>query len=285
MASSGGAVRAFSTRPSGRADPLLECHVHGPNPLLGRSLAGRLPRVAPDSIQLTTLTCLSMIRPGRRSPATVSNASNQPGAAGQPLPGRRRTRRRLVRGHGRAARRSPGPVRAQRAQPDVRADSARYHMFDGDGMLHGVTFGDGGVSLPEPVGPLRAASVPRSAHGGPIYPRARRRHGVPRPLPDRRRRPGEEPGQHPHHPPRRSPAGPVGGRAADRGDRLARHRRRVRLRREAQGGDDRAPAPRPPHRRDALLRLLAVRAVPPLPRGRRDRRAGPQRRASTCRRR
>ena len=149
----------------------------------------------------------------------------------------------------------------------------RYHMFDGDGMLHGVTFDGGGERRTATAGsaPRGCAAEVELGPGG--LPRARRRHELPRRVAGRRRRAGEEPGQHPHHPPRRSVPGPVGGRAAHRGHAVARHRRRVRLRRAAHRGDDRAPPPRPAHRRDVLLRLLGVRTGHPLLRRRRRRSA------------
>ena len=143
-----------------------------------------------------------------------------------------------------------------------------YHMFDGDGMLHGVTFDEERRLLPQPLDPV-AGPGRRGRPRRRGLPGAGRRDDLPRPVPHRRGRSGQEPGQHPHHPPRRAPPRPLGGRAAHRGDPVARHRRRVGLRRPPDRLDDRPPAPRPPHRRDAVLLLLAVRAVPPLPRGRR----------------
>ena len=94
---------------------------------------------------------------------------------------------------------------------------ARYHMFDGDGMLHGFTFGDDGVSYRNRW--IRSRGLRRELEHGPGHlPRPGQRDGLPRPLAHRRCGPGEEPGQHPHHPPRRPLPGPVGGRRSDRGD-------------------------------------------------------------------
>ena len=59
------------------------------------------------------------------------------------------------------------------------------------------------------------------------------------------------------------------GRAADAARRRhARDRRRVRLRRQAHRADDRAPEDGSRDRRDAVLRLLAVPALPAVPRRR-----------------
>ena len=78
----------------------------------------------------------------------------------------------------------------------------RYHMFDGDGMLHGVTFdGDGRVSYRN-RGSDRRGCARRSSWPSRV-PGARRRPELPRPVAGRRRGPGEEPGEHPHHPTRR----------------------------------------------------------------------------------
>ncbi len=46
----------------------------------------------------------------------------------------------------------------------------RYHMFDGDGMLHGVTFDDGRRVVPQPVDPV----------AGPRGRDRPRRRGLPR---------------------------------------------------------------------------------------------------------
>ncbi len=132
----------------------------------------------------------------------------------------------------------------------------RYHVFDGDGMLHGLYLdGEGGASLPQPLDRLP----------GPVARALRRPRRVRRPVRVHHAAPGghggrravQEHRQHQHRPPRRAPPGPHGGRAPHRGHRRAGDRRRVRLRRRAGRGHDGAPQVGPGHRRDAVLRLLA----------------------------
>ena len=109
----------------------------------------------------------------------------------------------------------------------------RYHMFDGDGMLHAVTFRDGTVSYRNRWIRSRGLGA-EIAHGAAIYPGL----GEVMHFPDRGspgRGTGEEPGEHPYHPPRGSLPGAVGRRAAHRGGRRPGHDRRARLRRPARG--------------------------------------------------
>ncbi len=56
----------------------------------------------------------------------------------------------------------------------------RYHMFDGDGMLHGVTFDDGRVSYRNRWVRSRGLGA-EMAHGRRDLQRTRRGDGVPQP--------------------------------------------------------------------------------------------------------
>ena len=125
--------------------------------------------------------------------------------------------------------------------------TGRYNLLDGDGMLHGVTLGDGTASYRNRW--IRSRGLEAEATlGRAIYPGLGNVMDFPDRSPDRRRRAREERGEHPHHPPRRPDAGAVGGRPAHRGHAVARHRRRARLRRAAARRHDRPPPLRPPHR-------------------------------------
>ncbi len=158
----------------------------------------------------------------------------------------------------------------------------RYHMFDGDGMLHGVTFDDDGAHYRNRWIRSRGLGA-EVAHGGAMYPGL----GNVMEFPDRSLT---------------GDAGPVKNPA---NTHIVRHAGRYLALWEGglptevtpsldtigeydfggklQGSDDGAPTHRSAHRRDALLRLLAVRALPALLRGRRRRRAGAQGGHSTCR--
>ena len=77
-----------------------------------------------------------------------------------------------------------------------------YHIFDGDGMLHGVDFDGRSGHLPQPLDPdprPRGRDRPRPGR----LPGPQRPDELPRQVARRRRGAGQEPGQHPHHPPRR----------------------------------------------------------------------------------
>ena len=118
----------------------------------------------------------------------------------------------------------------------------------------------------------RPATATAGCGPGPWPPSWRRR----RPTgPERAHR---RPGQHPRHPPRRHHPGPGGVGVPPRPLARPEPGPGPRLRRGAGLADDRPPEGRPGHRRADLLRLRRLRAaVPPLPRGRRRRGAGPHR--------
>ena len=89
----------------------------------------------------------------------------------------------------------------------------KYHMFDGDGMLHGVDFADGTASYRNRWIRSRGLGAEIAARPRRL-PRSQRRHELPRRLAHRRCRSGEEPGQHPHRAPRRASSWPCGSRAS-----------------------------------------------------------------------
>ena len=148
----------------------------------------------------------------------------------------------------------------------------RYHMFDGDGMLHSRHLRRRRRGVPQPLDPV---ARPRGRGSRSAAP-STRVWATSWTSPIRELVGDAGPVKNPanthiiRHAGRLP--GALGGRPAHRGDRLARHRRRVRLRRQAARRDDRASPPRPPHRRDVLLRLLGVRAGHPVLRRRRRRR-------------
>ena len=139
----------------------------------------------------------------------------------------------------------------------------RYHIFDGDGMLHGVTLdGEGGAQLPQPLGAHR-----RARRRATRRPRDLRRYGERR-LPDargdRRRPVDEERGQH-----ERRSATPAASCACGKPalptevTACARDRRRRSTSAARSTGPFTAhPKLDPSHRRDVRLRLLADSAVP-----------------------
>ena len=79
----------------------------------------------------------------------------------------------------------------------------RYHMFDGDGMLHSVTFEDGDASFRNRW--VRSRGIGGRGQTGPSdLSGVERGDELPRSGTGRGRGAGEEPGQHPHRPPRRA---------------------------------------------------------------------------------
>jgi carotenoid cleavage dioxygenase-like enzyme len=73
-----------------------------------------------------------------------------------------------LRGHGRAARRPAGSFVRNGPNP-LFEPIGRYHMFDGDGMLHGVTFDDDGL-VPQPVDPLARPAGRGRTSARALYP-------------------------------------------------------------------------------------------------------------------
>ena len=128
---------------------------------------------------------------------------------------------------GRYLRNGPNPMPGGRLGALVR----------GDGMLHGVRLRDGRAEWYRNrwVRTRRLAGARSSG---------RRRHPRPR----------RDAGQHPRHRARRAAPRPGRGGLPYESPR-AGHGRPVRLRRQADHRDDRAPQVRPGHRRAALLRL------------------------------
>ena len=186
---------------------------------------------------------------------------------------------------GSAPERAAGLVHSQRPEPAVPADrplphvrrrrhAARHHVRGRRRRRTAI------------AGSVRAGCQAEADLGRARVSRARRRHELPRPVAGRRCRAGEEPRQHPHHPPRR-PATSRCGRAGcrPRSPRRSTPSASTTSTGSSAGGDDGAPAPRPAHRRDVLLRLLGVRARHPLLRRRRATERSCTARSSTCRRR
>ena len=171
-----------------------------------------------------------------------------------------------------ARRRSCGMYPAQRSEPDVRAEGPlprlrrrRHGPRRHASPMGGRRTATGGCA---PTGSRpRCAPVTRSTAAWPTAT-SRLAGG------DRRRPADEERGQHQRDPPR-------GTHPVSLGGRLGRPSSTpdlstigaVRLRRRVRRAVHRAPQARSRHRRDARLRLLAVPAVPHLPRGRRRRHA------------
>ena len=163
------------------------------------------------------------------------------------------------------------------------APKGRYHLFDGDGMVHGLTLRDGKASYRNRWVRSRGLGAEidagRSLYGGMA--------NADFPSPDEVGDAGPMKNVANTHVIRHAghvlclwEAGPP-----DRAQPGARHARALRLRRRARRSDDRPPQGRPRHRRAVLLRLLGGPALPPLPRGRRRPAACCARSTSTCRRR
>ena len=153
----------------------------------------------------------------------------------------------------------------RRARTRPSSPTGRYHWFDGDGMVHAIKIEDGRASYRNRWVESDGLKEERKA-GQRALPRHHQHVG---------HRGADDQGdrQHQHRLARREAAGARRVVAPDRDGALhARDRRPLRLRRQAHGRHDRASQDGSRDRRDAVLRLRALPAVPHVPRRRPQRR-------------